>query len=359
MFEVSGVTDTSKVTVDGTTVTFGAGSLGEADASLNAKDGNTYTLVLDSSYKAPATAEAGFDGNTYKAASTSAGWTQDGTKVTYSAASGGEAMFEVSGVSDTSKVTLSGTEVTFGAGSLGEADASLIAKDGKTYTLKLDESYKAPATTPEGFDGNTYKSAYTSAGYTQDGTTVKYSAATGGEAMFEVSGVADTAQIRLNGTTVTFGNGALGKENASLTAKDGKTHTIAALDTSTYPEPQTTLAHFDTDNLGAYKSTHVSEGWTLKGTNITYTPESGNETLFTLTGIKSTSGIGVSNDKVITLKASNLNKTNVTVDSTDYTLALSGVSKPTESTPAGFEGNTYKSAVLTEGYESDGKQTIT
>ena len=60
--------------------------------------------------------------------------------------------------------------------------------------------------------------------------------------------------------------------------------------------------------------------WTLNGTTATYSTTE--NTLFTLTGVKNTTGITVdTTKKVVTLTASNLDKKNVTVDS-DHTLKL-------------------------------------
>ena len=53
------------------------------------------------------------------------------------------------------------------------------------------------------------------------------------------------------------------------------------------------------------------------------------------------------------MTGANLNKKNVTVDG-DYTLALSGVSAPTQTKAAGFDGSAYKTATISDGYTASG-----
>ena len=99
--------------------------------------------------------------------------------------------------------------------------------------------------------------------------------------------------------------------------------------------------------------------WKLKGTTATFGTST--NTIITINGVKSTSGIIVDeSNKTVTLKSGNLGTSNVTFswNAGGYTFALDGVSSST-STNAHFSGNTYKSASNTAGYAlSSDKKSI-
>ena len=185
--------------------------------------------------------------------------------------------------------------------------------------------------------------------WTLTGTTATYG--TSENTLFTLSGIKDTMGITVDTTkklvTLTADN--LNKKNVTV---DGD-YTLA-LSGVTAPT-QTKVAGFDGTT---YKTATIGEGYTASGNTITYSAPSGGKTLFTLSGVKNTTGVKVdTTKKIVTLTASNLNKKNVTVDG-DYTLALSGVSAPTQTKAAGFDGLTYKTATIGEGYTVSG-DTIT
>ena len=94
--------------------------------------------------------------------------------------------------------------------------------------------------------------------------------------------------------------------------------------------------------------------------SVSYTAAVTSTDLFTLSGVKSTTGIVVdSSAKTVTLTADNLNDTDVTITSDDYTLLLADGISSSQTTPAGWSGSTYKSASNTAGYSlSEDKKSV-
>ena len=218
------------------------------------------------------------------------------------------------------------------------------------------DSVSGPTTTAAHFDGLTYKSASNTAGYTAKGQTITYTKATKETDLFTLTGVKNTSGVTVsNKGVVTLKAANLNGKNVTV---DNKNYTLALDSVS---GPTTTAAHFD--GL-TYKSASNTAGYTAKGQTITYTKATKETDLFTLTGVKNTSGVTVSNKGVVTLKAANLNKADVTVDNNDYTLKLgSDVSAPQKEKSGSWSTlknnkSTYYAAGTTAGYElSDNKIT--
>ena len=87
------VANTSGVTVGGTTVTLTAENLAETDVTIS----EGYTLALANGIAEPKFTDAHFDGNIYKSASNTAGYTLADNKITYTAAVAAMDLFELSG----------------------------------------------------------------------------------------------------------------------------------------------------------------------------------------------------------------------------------------------------------------------
>ncbi|MBD3878336.1 MAG: hypothetical protein SR1Q5_01440 [Quinella sp. 1Q5] len=164
-------------------------------------------------------------------------------------------MFTLSGIVDTSKITVDGTTVTFGADAIGTADVTLTAKDGKTYTLELNDIYAAPSTTAAHFDDYTYKAKYISAGYTVSGTTIIYTDATGGEDLFTLTNAIITNDITIdtNDRTVKLTKANLNKQNVSLEGNEGY-KLILAENVDTTKETFNKWLTLENGNIAYYKS---------------------------------------------------------------------------------------------------------
>ncbi|MBR2518576.1 MAG: hypothetical protein IKE46_02130 [Selenomonadaceae bacterium] len=169
--------------------------------------------------------------------------------------------------------------------------------------------------------------------------------------LFVLSGVKSTDGITVKNNVVTLTAANLNGQDVTI---EGDGYTLA-LDKNYSPTTATT-EHFD-GNI--YKSESFSDGYEISSDAklISYVEETPATNLFTLSGVKSTDGITVKNN-VVTLTAKNLNNQDVTIEGDGYTLALDKNYSPT-TTGEHFDGNTYKSASNTDGYEiSDDAKSI-
>ncbi|MBR4151802.1 MAG: hypothetical protein IKT98_02460 [Selenomonadaceae bacterium] len=343
IFTLTGVEITDGITIDTNAkkVTLTEANLNKANMTV---DGG-YTLALDKDYASKQTKAAGFDGSAYKAATMSDGYTAAGNTITYTPVSGGETLFTLTNVATTEGITVdtANKKVTLTEANL---NGKTITVDGG-YTLALDKDYAAKQTKAAGFDGNAYKAATMSDGYTASGNTITYTPVSGGETLFTLTNVATT-----EGITVDTANKKVTLIEANL---NGKTITVdggytLALDKD-YASKQTKAAGFDGS---AYKTAQLSDGYTASGNTITYVAAIGGATLFTLTNVATTEGITVDTaNKTVTLTEANLNKANVTVDG-DYTLALDKDYASKQTKAAGFDGSSYKTATMSDGYTAAG-----
>ncbi|MBO4780673.1 MAG: hypothetical protein J5497_08555, partial [Selenomonadaceae bacterium] len=216
-----------------------------------------------------------------------------------------------------------------------------VTIDNNDYKLALSGTYDKPVTTAAHFEGFAYKSASNTEGYTLANNKITYAAEKSASELFTLSGAKNTTGVTVNGNVVTLTAANLSKQSVTIDNNDYK----LAL-SGDYDKAVTTAAHFD----GAtYKSASNTEGYTLADNKITYVAANSATNLFTLSGVKNTEGATVSGNAV-TLVAKNLNKQNVTIDNSDYTLKLSGSYDKATTTAAHFEGFTYKSSSTSEGY---------
>ena len=344
LFTLSGVKSTDGIKVENNVVILTESNLNGENVTLT---GENYTLALDKDYSSTTT-PAGFDGLTYKSASNTSGYavSSDSKSITYTAAVEGTGLFTLSGVKSTDGIKVENNVVILTESNLNGENVTLT---GENYTLALDKDYSS-TTTPAGFDGLTYKSAATTAGYevSSDSKSITYKSAVEATDLFTLSGVKSTDGIKVENNVVILTESNLNGENVTLT---GENYTLA-LDKDY--SSTTTPAGFD--GL-TYKSASNTSGYAVSSDSksITYTAAVEGTGLFTLSGVKSTDGIKVENNVVI-LTESNLNGENVTLTGENYTLALDKDYSST-TTPAGFDGLTYKSASNTSGYavSSDSK----
>ena len=350
---------TDYIKTEGNVITISAGTLTQQDVTLD----GSYTLALGSDVDAPKTTDEGFDGNVYKSAGTSEGYelASDSKSIKYTAEVKVEDLFQVSGVADTSKVTVNGTTVTFGAGSLNNANASLTALDGKNYTLALDSSYTAPGDVNPAFEGLNYKVGGKTAGYTLNGTNVTYSTAQTSSTAFTLSGVSGTEGIGVSGTTVTIPATVLNGTNVSISNQGNNNYTLAlgaGVSGST-----ATAAHFSGNT---YKSASNTAGYALASgnKNIVYTPAVAETDLFTLTGVANTNSVDVNTEnKTVTVSNASLGKQDVTISGEGYSLALGSDVKTSTTTNAGWNTQVnnvavYRGMSVTEGYVLESSNKI-
>ena len=238
LFTLNGLsTTTGGITVSGTTVTLTAGNLNNRDVTIS--DGD-YTLALASGIAAPVTSAAHFDGLTYKSAGvTSAGYSviNEGKRIEYNSAFAAIDLFTLTGVSSTDGITIDGNTVILSAANL---DGSAVSIEGEGYTLALADGISVPEATAAHFDGLTYKSASSTAGYalSEDGKSIAYTAELAATDLFTLSGINSTNDITIEGSTVTLAASSLNGESVSITGD----YTLALA--SGISAPEATAAHF-------------------------------------------------------------------------------------------------------------------
>ena len=341
----------SGLTVDETakTVTVASELLGDSDVKIT--NSSDYTLQLGEGISSSQTTPAGWSGSTYKSASNTAGYSlsEDKKSVSYTAAVASTDLFTLSGVKSTTGIVVdsSAKTVTLTADNLNDTDVTITSDD---YTLLLGEGISGSQTTPAGWSGTTYKSASNTAGYSlsEDKKSVSYTAAVPSTDLFTLSGVKSTTGIVVDSSakTVTLTADNLNDTDVTITSDD---YTLLLADGIS--SSQTTPAGW---SGSTYKSTSNTAGYSLSEDkkSVSYTAAVASTDLFTLSGVKSTTGIVVdSSAKTVTLTADNLNDTDVTITSDDYTLLLADGISSSQTTPAGWSGTTYKSASNTAGYE--------
>ena len=187
----------------------------------------------------------------------------------------------------------------------------------------------------------------TIAGAASSGNNIVYSSDEENKTLFTITGIANTDGITIENKTVTLKNANL--KNANVTISNGYTLALA----NDVPIATTTPATWSISGTTAtYKNSSTTAGYTLADNKITYTDNSGGETLATVTGVKSTDGLSF-NGNIITVSNAALNQDTVTV-SNGCALALADDVTKSTTTPAGWslDGNTatYKNSSTTAGY---------
>ena len=182
------------------------------------------------------------------------------------------------------------------------------------------------------------------------GTTATYG--TSKKTLFTISGIKSTSGLKVSGKVVTVSKAALG--TSKVTISNGYTLKLGSDVTKTTSKKSWSLsgttATYNQATTAGYKLASDSK-------SISYTKK-GTTTLASITGVKSTKGLSISG-KVITVAASALNKTKVTLTGDGYSLKLaSGVTKSSNTKSWKLSGTTANlNQTATAGYKlaSDAK----
>ena len=162
-----------------------------------------------------------------------------------------------------------------------------------------------------------------------NGTTATYGTTT--KKIITVKGVKSTDGLSVNGKVVTVAASSLNKSKVTIS----KGYTLALADDVTKTSNKKAWSLSGT--TAKYNQT-TTAGYKLSNSVITYAKKT-TKTLATVNGVKSKDGLSVSG-KVVTVAASSLNETKVTI-SDGYTLALgSNVTKTKTTTAWDFDDNT-------------------
>ena len=353
LITVNGVKSLDGISQSGSNITIANSSLNQSNVTIS----NGYNLKLQG-VAAPKHTAAHFDGMTYKSASNTAGYTLADNQITYTPAVAEKDLFTISGVKNTSGITIDGTTVKIPLSALNKANVTI---SNKNYNLALADDVKPPETTEAGWtlNGTTaiYKNASTTAGYSLNANNqIVYTPASGGETLITVKGVKSLDGLSLSGKVVNVKASSLNKSKVTISG-DYK----LALDDDEVPKPKTTKAwSFNkNDSVATYKQ-KTTAGYTLakNAKSISYSNKS-TKNLITVKGVKSANGLKL-NSRVVTVPKAALNQKTVTV-SDGFTLKLgNGVATP-ETASANWVHNgttaTYKSSSTSAGYStsSDGK----
>ncbi|MBR4152836.1 MAG: hypothetical protein IKT98_07740, partial [Selenomonadaceae bacterium] len=334
LITVDGVKSLDGIFRNGNTITVGAAALNQGIVTVN----NGYTLTLANDAPTPQDTAAHWELDsttaTYKNNYTSAGYSVVNNQIVYNEASGGEDLITISGVKSLDGISLSGNTITIANSSLNQSNVTIS----NGYNLKL-QGVSAPKYTNAHFDGMTYKSASNTAGYTLENNQIVYTAAVAEKDLFTISGVKNTKDITVDGTTVKVPLSALNKSNVTISNNN---YNLALADD--VKPPETTEAGWTLNGTTAiYKNASTTAGYSLNANNqIVYTPASGGETLIKIAGVKSIDGLSLSGN-IVTVKASSLNRSKVTI-SGDYKLALDDDEVPRPKTTKAWTFNKNDSA---------------
>ncbi|MBQ3433736.1 MAG: hypothetical protein IJG24_01675, partial [Selenomonadaceae bacterium] len=338
---VSGVKSVSGISLSGKVVNVPASALNGTNVTVS--DG--YTLLTNGTAPSTTAAWSLSGTNANYVQTTTAGYTlsSDAKSISYTPSTS-ETLATVSGVKSVSGISLSGKVVNVPAAALNGTNVTV--SDG--YTLSTDGA-KPSTTTAWSLSGtNANYVQTTTAGYTlsSDGKSISYTPSTS-ETLATVSGVKSVSGISLSGKVVNVPAAALNATN--VTVSDGYTLTTDGA------KPSTKNAWSLSGTNANYVQT-TTAGYTLSSDakSISYTPST-SETLATVSGVKSVSGISLSG-KVVNVPAAALNGTNVTV-SEGYTLSTDGTAPSTTAAWSLSGTNANYVQTTTAGYTlaSDGK----
>ena len=344
---VSGVASTNGLEIDiaNKVVTVNNSALNKQDVTIS--DG--YTLALGEDVTAPTASDGTWSLSkttaTYKASSTTAGYTLADNKISYTAASSGNTLVTVSGVASTDglEIDIANKVVTVNKSALKKQDVTIS----EGYTLALGEDVTALTASDGTWNLNgtkaTYKASSTTAGYTLADNKISYTAASSGNTLVTVSGVASTdgLEIDIANKVVTVNKSALNKQD--VTISDGYTLALGE-------DAPTPTASDGTWNLSGtkatYKASSTTEGYTLADNKITYTTASEGTTLIDLRGVASAPTV---EGNTVLLSKGNFDK--------DVTL-VSGDGYNFELAKGNYSGKTFNGSNKGDSITSNGSSVI-
>ena len=314
-----------------------------------------YTLALASDVEKSSTIAAIWTNSgatfTYTATSTSAGYKLYDNKISYITASGGE-QFTLTGLKDTSAVTVSGKVVIIGKDSLNGENVTI--SDG--YTLALD-GVTAPITTKAQWHGTTYKSEYVSvAGYTLADNKVTYTAATNPIELFSLSGIdsANDFEVTKNGDNYIVNIANLRYDASKTITLDKKSSNVhfAYADNFTGNKVQT-IAQATSLNNGIYTSTTYQAWSELDDDTLTISPATIAKT-FTISGLGNGAELGtnvVISENKVTINNGALNSTHEKISVSDPSYTLEVTASPVKAIDFAQNGNKVTLNGTTAGYK--------
>lgn len=252
-------------------------------------------------------------------------------------------------------------------------DGNILAKIGDRVAITLN------VTSSDGVSGNDWIVSGTSAtcfektadGAAIDGKKIVYQAGTGTE-LFTLNdlkaNVTETelaTAIEVEGTLIKIKSADILDASKEISAPGIYMFELADAIKSISYDSSWTQDATDTSKY-IYVSDYDTAGWTLAGKEISYTPATTSKT-FTISGLRDDlttdgenlpSAITISGDKVI-ISSSALADKSVSIESSDYSLELSGVTAPTR-VLAGWtaieDGFAYNTAYISAaGYEESGE----
>ena len=222
-------------------------------------------------------------------------WRLSGTTATYGTSS--KTLVKVTGVKSLDGISLKNKVVTIAASSLNKKKVSIT---GDGYTLKLASDVSTAAATSNSWS---YKNSVATYKQTKgekyslasNGKSISYTAGTS-KTLATVSGVKSTSGLSVKNKVVTVAASSLNKKKVSITGDGYKLALAKGVSTSANAKNAWSYSN----STATYKQTK-GEKYSLasNGKSISYTAGT-SKTLATVNGVKSASGLKVS-DKVITV----------------------------------------------------------
>ena len=400
LIEVSGVTSTDgiKLDLENKIITISESSLSQTEAvtisyeigseesvSADYADYSGFMLTLDEDV--PLSSELDAEGwtfdeetstATYKGNGRTAGYIINNNTISYLEEEEGDVLVEVVGVTSTDGLSVDFEDkvVTVSADSLSEDSVVRLGEDFADYALALGEDVdlysEKDETSTWKISGTTasYVNGTTSYGYAIEDGQIVYKSTSTDDALVTVEGVTSTEGLEIDteNNVVTISAASL-SENSTVKVSEGYT---LALGEDVTPYTQTNANEWVLEgNVASYVTDSTEYGYKLNddATEISYTSNVENNTLVTVTGVKSTEGLVIDTEnQTVTISASSLNQSDVTI-SEGYTLILgSDVTEPVRSLSGagwvlegmdGFGYSAHANIVVTqEGYTLKDNQII-
>ena len=358
---------TAAIDVTDTEITINDATILDASKTVTAPSGYTLKLgddITQSESKGLSWTQDATDATkyTYVSAGNTAGYTTNGTTISY--VTDNRETFTINGLKDDlttesnaslpTGVTVENDAIKISSDALNAKDVELVGD----FTLELD-GVSGATTTPEGWVGTTYKSAYVSAaGYEVSGKKITYTPTTTATELFSLSGVdsANGFEVSKSGDKYTVNITNLSYDTAKTITLDKKSSdvSLAYANNFTGNKSQTIASNASLTN-GTYTSKTYQAWSELNGESLTIHPATTAKT-FTLENLSSAASLDENvlvtdgDTTEFEFKAAALDKKSVSITGDNFSVKLNGDVDTTAETIA-------ESKTLTEGllsYQASG-----
>ena len=257
----------------------------------------------------------------------------------------------------TSDITLSNVTVKLKKNALGTDTVNIS----NGYSLALGDDVTISKRTAAAWSLNgttaTYKSEYTSEGYSLNNNQITYTKATTPD-IINVTGVKSISGLSVNNKLVTIFSSALNNSNITIT----NAYTLK-LESNVQKVVTTEAGWSISGTTATYKSSSNTAGYRLSSDSksVEYVAASGGETLITISGLKENANVNdiVINGNSVIIPATMVGATEATITGGSYTLVIEGSNTGDDSVEGGDSTPTIESGGSTTETIDGGSSTPT